>query len=663
MDHLRTRRGEDAERGIVMVWFAIILVVLLLVSAFTVDLVYMYSNAQEAQNAADAAATAGVVHRPNFNDAEARALAVGRENLTDAPACGGGLGSCVQAFPNDAGGAPLLTNQLRVEVTKRFNPIFAQFVPGITELSVTRSATAEYDPPIELGSPLNTFGRQVGCTGGPLACPAVDAAWASIAGPLTSKRNGNAATSNWCDDQAWGDNGSQPGLQYQTAGGTNDDNCVGSPRRNSDYEGSTTKSVQYFAIEKGAGPAQVEIFDPQWINVERRCKRSDPYPLATPQGDFVEFITAATTGSGKLGLSPADVRLVSGNATTGAGPPSKWCTGDNMVRFDMKYQGTGLPPIPQTADLCFDSTFDREPFFDCMTIEQVDKAVEDLQLEMDTTYTLLNSDGTPLDPTDNSDEICSALWHGYADIDKAYAADNSLNGWREWESLSNGSDGTGSPCTLPSAPGKYWLKVEATNQGQNQFSIAVSGTGNRFNDPNVSVTAFQRFAFFVNEADGGGTFFLARVLPAAVDRTLQISFFDIADLASGTNLKILPPDEATSRATGLAMDDFTSCRYNRPPGASSGPKPWSFGAQYSNPDDPLTGGQDTDPLCTIGGMTQSVFNSQWVVINVDVPADYDCDTTLRTGCWLRVQLQNTGSLVDVSTWSAQFPGGPVRITN
>src|SRR5207248_9478629 len=78
--HRRSRRRSD-ERGIVIVYFALFLTVLMVASAFVVDLGSWTSRAQEIQRTADAAALAGVAWMPaNFQAAKDAAEATATKN-------------------------------------------------------------------------------------------------------------------------------------------------------------------------------------------------------------------------------------------------------------------------------------------------------------------------------------------------------------------------------------------------------------------------------------------------------------------------------------------------------------------------------------------------------------------------------------------------------
>ena len=61
----RNRRRGERERGFVLVWFAILIIVMLSVTAFAVDLGHAYLVGQQEQDAADAAALSAATYLPD----------------------------------------------------------------------------------------------------------------------------------------------------------------------------------------------------------------------------------------------------------------------------------------------------------------------------------------------------------------------------------------------------------------------------------------------------------------------------------------------------------------------------------------------------------------------------------------------------------------------
>lgn len=147
------KRAHD-ERGFVMVWTAISLVVLMAMAGFAVDIGAWYSRAGRIQRAADAAALAGVVYMPS-NLPRARAVALetaARNGFTD-------------PNPNAAGDEVDITvepvtgaqNRLRVTITDHEVEAFFAAV-FMDSIEIGRRAIGQFAEPIPLGSPENQFG-------------------------------------------------------------------------------------------------------------------------------------------------------------------------------------------------------------------------------------------------------------------------------------------------------------------------------------------------------------------------------------------------------------------------------------------------------------------------------------------------------------------------
>ncbi len=142
------RFDHDHEKGFVAVFLALILVIMLIFAAFTVDFGSWYTRSAELKRAADAAALAGVVWMPEFDQAQQYAVATaakngfvnGQNNVT----------VTVEDVPNN-------NRQLRVTIRDaKAKQFFSRLVTQ--SQSIGRSSLAEYVLPVPLGSPKNTFG-------------------------------------------------------------------------------------------------------------------------------------------------------------------------------------------------------------------------------------------------------------------------------------------------------------------------------------------------------------------------------------------------------------------------------------------------------------------------------------------------------------------------
>src|SRR5690606_18955401 len=177
--YLRSRLRRDEERGAALPLVAGILVTLLGLSAFAVDLGWLYLNTSRLQRAADAAALAGVVHLPGF------------PALVTQDATGG---ATANGFEPDTGpNAPLVwqaldDNKLEVTLSTQVDTFFLT-VMCFDHADVPRRAIAEYIQPVLIGSPCNSFGD---------GNDPSQAFWAAISGEYTAKIHGDALSSR-CD--------------------------------------------------------------------------------------------------------------------------------------------------------------------------------------------------------------------------------------------------------------------------------------------------------------------------------------------------------------------------------------------------------------------------------------------------------------------------------
>ncbi|MGD1034818.1 MAG: pilus assembly protein TadG-related protein [Candidatus Dormibacteria bacterium] len=139
------RNGRRAARGQVMLLFALMAVLLLAIAGLAVDAGMSYFSSDQVERAAASAALAGVAYLPgDFTAAQNAAwVEASRNNFTSN--CPGSPCVTVQ---QPAG----TTNQLQVTITVQVPTTFLA-VLGFGPHPVTRTATAEFLPPIALGQP------------------------------------------------------------------------------------------------------------------------------------------------------------------------------------------------------------------------------------------------------------------------------------------------------------------------------------------------------------------------------------------------------------------------------------------------------------------------------------------------------------------------------
>lgn len=181
----RRSRGQRGQ-AVVLIAFSITFVISLL--GLSVDSVRLYILYNQAQRAAEAGALAGVLYMPDFfsplapaidgNSAVSRACA---ETAKNGVPCATGPG-LVGAWPSQVPGKP---NDLLVTVTLAAdNFLLALLNPSLASSTVVATSTAEYLPPVQLGSRLTYFGDQ---TRG-------DQFYAAVDGPQDLKEYGDALT-------------------------------------------------------------------------------------------------------------------------------------------------------------------------------------------------------------------------------------------------------------------------------------------------------------------------------------------------------------------------------------------------------------------------------------------------------------------------------------
>jgi hypothetical protein len=250
---MRFWRKDD---GISLIWLAMTLALLIGMAGFATDLGWLYLNTTRAQKAVDAAALAGVVNLPGFQN-----LA-----LSDAE-------DAARANGYDPGGSdqlevnPLPDNRLHAELRTQV-PTFFLKVLGFDAFTVTREATAQYIQPVPLGSPSRCFGQD---PTGTFCPPNINDFWAAVSAPFTNKEDGDPYSTQ-CNA-----NSSASGCS------------TGNPEFNRGPDGY---NGYYYAIDVPAGAQNlsVEIYDarfderPNYPDVETadvRLAPGDPNPGVT----------------------------------------------------------------------------------------------------------------------------------------------------------------------------------------------------------------------------------------------------------------------------------------------------------------------------------------------------------------------------------------------
>lgn len=198
--HLRHRLAD--ENAAVLPLFAAMMLVLIGMAAFATDLGWFYVNATRIQRAAEASALSGVVELPDSPAAASTAA------VTIADRNGYPVDADTTVTPNPQPGGNL--TQLEVTISDAI-PTFFLRAFGIDTQVVSRSATAEYLPPLPLGSPTNQFGNDP-VTG------TFPNFWANIHGTHTDVRMGDAFSSRCAENSGSGGSGCPVNPTHRPAG-------------------------------------------------------------------------------------------------------------------------------------------------------------------------------------------------------------------------------------------------------------------------------------------------------------------------------------------------------------------------------------------------------------------------------------------------------------
>ncbi|WP_205474228.1 pilus assembly protein TadG-related protein [Nocardioides sp. SYSU D00038] len=616
------RARDDAGYAALLVAFLAAFVFLGL-AAVGVDTARWYLEAERVQKAADAAALAGVTYMPtDLAKATSAALAVAADNGY-AP----GDDAAVQV---ERGGT---ASQLRVTVTSTIPNTFGAYL-GLSESSISRSATADYTAPAPMGSPCNTFGNEPPSQPAPAPQPqgtALPASpfttcpknattgtsypqfWAALEGPSTDKVQGDRYGTTDCTGT------SNSGTTYRCGSGRN----------------SETRPAGYFFTvhvepEAIGTPVSVQVYDPAYVHTTIDCSL---LPASTAVPNAANHWTT-TDGKARYTSESTGTRYCSGDYNPGS---SSAASDPPTTSFVLRQQTSTYNPLSGAA------------------IAGCTKQFRGIRPSGSST-------------TDQRTWFTNAL-RRYTTTGTTNAAYNPelARVFHQWVEL----------CTFtPSRAGDYYLQVRTNvalggspvvnrNERGTTFSSMVyednsavasatgntpSGTGlNAFSvravpssttmRTQVSVSGSDSMPILQNVAGSTAVFNLVRALPGTHGQYITFDVFDAADGAttSSATIRVLKPLDATGSLASAAQ--VPGCR-----GAKNG---GTFAA--------LSNCTATVRSSTHDGALQNIV--------VPIPHDYGCDATTLGGCWFRVEVSFPGTVTDFTTWDANIGGDPVRLVD
>lgn len=516
MRRLRRRvgRGERGERGVVLVYTALMITVIVGLAGFSVDFGQWYLEASRTQNATDAAALGGVVFiGSDFDTAEAVALELMAGHEYTDP-------SRITVEYGDS------ANQMRVTVSSRVDNVFARLF-GVDTTTITRSALAEFLGPVPLGSPENNLGND---PDNPTDPPDY---WLNVAGPNSTKASGDRFAAKVC------------------GGGVA--NCNGSADPNNlDY----ANQGYFFSVEVDASTGadlEVQLFDGVMAYVGDFCTSED----------LPDAAQRATLASLSAFYGDADDRYAPGNS----GAQALFCTGDQRINGGNDVETTVVVrspddtpwlstdnPVIDTTDPASTVSGDCAP----ITLPSFDTSPDDR------IYQLLHpADGVldgeaVVDPGDGFLSFAEMFrrWAPVCTIDGA----SVVTGEYLVQIRTNVT--AGDPLTYDPTIG---------TKGHNRFSMRVGFDDDaNANTPivgnGVQLYARGKFPIYANKDGADTDFYLARVDERYAGRSLNVTFFDLGDAAQAGSLRVKPPEEATR--DGSDMDFFSGCDFFKDDGGS-----------------------------------------------------------------------------------------------
>jgi hypothetical protein len=293
----RFAQKSRRERGVVLVWFAFMLIVLMGFAGFAVDLSNWWLQAEKLQRAADSGAHAGVVYLPaDLGGATTTARTEVAKNGYRTTGGNRNATIAVSQEPNP--------NRLRVGLTTTVDTFFVRLL-GVDDVTLTREAVAEYISPVPMGSPQNKLGSD------PDGVDPGTQLWVGAVGPRTGKQQGERYGTTLCETGEFG--------------------CSGSNSTEFSSEGYVY-SVKVKSVS-GSQPLRIQIYDATYVNQAPGC--NSPYPPSVDSSLRSRYPDADTVYANNPDRCAGDTgwgaRNVETTYTVAAPDDTKWTDNDNPV--------------------------------------------------------------------------------------------------------------------------------------------------------------------------------------------------------------------------------------------------------------------------------------------------------------------------------------------
>jgi Flp pilus assembly protein TadG len=705
MTHARSRHGKG-EKGLAIAMTTLVLIPLMIFAALGVDLASFYSRISALQRAADAAALAGAVYMPNLSKATTEANASLASN----------------GFVNGSNGIVITiaqgskTTALRVTVTdtnvKRW---FSQvFVAGNESLS--RSAEAEYNLPLPLGSPLNYFGgdatrtQPATVTDYNLTWPPNYSTWQPANPSCNVGTSSDQGFGRWSGSgpsySSTGFSSSNPQCQFPTQNPTNapcnEANSVGGSWNTSNpvfrpttrfTSGTGNRLCTYNTNTAGTVPAgAIGSATPSVQPVSRPCNTGSSsgftgsgsntwsatgYNANNPQCRWIAQITTTSTTP----PNPIDSSRSPGFWAAIEGPKTQafqgdayntqcWATTNCTSVQNNMFLPTTDPnrgfwyaikiPAGLTGSVAinvYDGAYNPSG---SANAQAGDRALGDATA-FPTQFQVYRQTN-PLDFTART-----ALFSGSPGTTPGtcnISVTNTAAWTNAWQNI----------CTLSSVqPNEiYLLNVQTTGNagdGVNGYSLEAVANGS-YSGTQPALFALSNMGMQNNNSCSPtpctpppATFYLAEVGPQYAGRVLVMELWDAGDVSSGTTARMRPMRPSPTVPKPVVNVPAADCTYS----SDTSPNPFISNGSVSS--SIASRGSDNGTVCEIQSSVSGTQRTggNWLRIRIQVPANYTCvagvnPETTANSCWWGIQYLFSGSANDVTTWQARIEGNPLQLT-
>ena len=467
------RDARDPEGGYVLVTMALMATLLMLFAGYSVDAGNWNVQRNKTQTAAEAAALGGVAFLPDdYTTAQLTAERIAMNHGYDAGEI------LVEPGSGD--------NQLKVTITDDVSNYFLRIV-GQDSTTIARSAVAEFEQPVEMGSPEHILGNDPE-TG------FLPDYWLSIAARNVRKDLGDRFATRRC---------------YAGAG-----NCNGT--WNMEYDSSGYK----YAVEvtDTTVPLRIQIFDPGWTWTGSTCNIPN-WPTPAEIADLQTF------DDGSYTYIP--VGYYDDAATRFAGGDTEWCTGDDRPGNN----GTSTRFSVHLPDTSPWNDNDNQQIWTSTCQPRTFGGFEPTSIYAPPTQSIFEY-LSPVHGADNHWQVRNNNFLSFAET------------FRRWFTICEISPG---PWLRE---GTYIVKVRTTTSSgtaQNRFSLrAGPPSGSGVADVGQATFSRGRLPIYANTSAADIEFFLARVPPSSGERVLKVSFWDVGDAAAPGTLSVNPPPGSIS---------------------------------------------------------------------------------------------------------------------